>query len=199
MSVIGAEGQSLRERQQAAVRAAIVEGYMSLCHRDGAIAVSMRAVAEQAGVAERTVYRYFPNKDDLQTAAAYHLSDQALQGGTMADTDLGNFVEKLTMLWTGLAENIPAVFAERASPAGRQFRVTRLRRARPQAAAAFPDGATPETVDLVVAVTSSSMFLELVDRMGYQAEDAAKMAARLVHLIIEDEKEKHHVVHSPRR
>lgn len=188
MSEDGTKGGSLRDRQQEEMRLAIVEAYVALCHRDGAVAVSNQAVAERAGVSVRTVYRYFPNKDDLQTAAAYHLSERALHGGTMADTTQDNLAEQLKKLWAGFADNIPAVFAERASPTGRAFRVTRLEGARRLAAAALPVGAGPESVDLVVAVTSSSMFLELVDRMGYPPEVAAQMASRLVDLVIEDEK-----------
>lgn len=189
MGAIEPVAESLRERQQEAVRLTIVEAYVALCHRDGAVSVSMRAVAERAAVSARTVYRYFPSKDDLQTAGAYYLSERAMFGGTMADTTVDTLAEKLKALWTGLADNIPAVFAERASPAGRQFRVTRLESARRLAASALPDGAPSESVDLVVAVSSSSMFLELVDRMGHPPEVAAQMAARVVDLVIQDEQD----------
>lgn len=179
---------TLRNRQQEAVRLAIVEAYLAVAHRGGALTVSVAAVAQEAGVSRRTVYRYFPAKDDLQEAAAFHMSERALFGGTMADTTVENLVDQLKMLWSGLSDNIAAVFAERASPSGRQLRVTRLEQARETAAAAFPAGAEPESVDLVVAVTSSSMFLELVERMDYAPEVAAHMAARLARLVVDDER-----------
>lgn len=183
---------TLRERQQQATRLAILEAYLGLAHRDGAMTVSVPAVARRSGVSVRTIYRYFPSKDDLQTAAAYHMSEQALDGGSMADSTPENLLDQLTMLWRGLADNIPAVIAERVAPAGREIRVTRLDGARATARRALAPEADPKTVDLLVAVTSSSMFLELVGRMDYSPEDAAAMAVRLIELLLADEKKGNH-------
>ena len=44
-----------------------------------------------------------------------------------------------------------------------------------------------EVVDLAVAVTSSSMFLELVDRMGHDPEQAADLVADLLEMMIATE------------
>ena len=44
-----------------------------------------------------------------------------------------------------------------------------------------------EIVDLIVAVASSSMFLELVDRMGHQPQRAADLVADLIELIVTNE------------
>lgn len=179
---------TLRERQAESTRLAIIDAYLGLSHRDGAVTVSIPGVALESGVSVRTVYRYFQTKDELQTAAAYRMSEQALFGGTMSDSTPDNLADQLKMLWSGLADNIPAVIAERTAPAGRAIRVTRLAGARKTSAAAFSHEADPESVDLIIAVTSSSMFLELVERMDYPPEVAATMATRLVELIMKDEK-----------
>lgn len=178
---------SLRERRQRETRLAIVDAYLELSHRDGAMTVSIPAVAELSGVSVRTIYRHFANKDEIQTAAAFRMSEEALFGGSMSESTAHNLADQLKMLWTGLAANIPAVIAERAAPAGRAIRVTRLAEARKTSAAAFAHDANPETVDLLIAVTSSSMFLELVERMGYAPEVAAGMADRVAQLLIKDE------------
>ncbi len=179
---------SLRARQLDERRAAVLDAYLELAHRQGAMTVSIPAVAELSGVSVRTIYRYFPSKSELQEAASFRMSEQALFGGSMNDSTADNLTDQLKMLWSGLADNIPAVIAERTSPAGRDIRTTRLVSARKTAAAGLPPGANPETVDLIVAVTSSSMFLELVERMDHPPEVAAQMAARVVDLLIEDEK-----------
>ena len=71
------------------------------------------------------------------------------------------------------------------------LRVERLPRARQQVDAILPphivEPRRSEVVDLIVAVASSSMFLELVDRMGHSAERGAEMAAELIELIINTE------------
>jgi hypothetical protein len=43
----------------------------------------------------------------------------------------------------------------------------------------------PRLVDLVLALTSSSMYLELVDRLGHEDEEAADLAAWTVGAILE--------------
>ncbi len=178
---------SLRERQQSETRVAIIEAYLDLAHREGQGQVSIPAVARQAGVSNRTVYRYFATKDELQTEAAFHFArraDGALNGG---DLDLESVAEYLTRLWTDFADNLPAVIAEHATPAGRQLRTTRLDRSRAQVGAALPEGeADPATVDLIVAMASSSMFLELVDRMGHSPNDAVAMIMRPLQLLLND-------------
>lgn len=165
----------------------ILDAYLELSHRDGAMTVSIPQVAEVSGVSVRTIYRYFANKDELQQAAAFRMSDAALFGGSMNNSTPQNIGDQLKMLWSSLADNIPAVIAERTSPAGRHLRITRLDDARTTSAKALPTDANPETVDLLIAVTSSSMFLELVERMDYAPEVAAQMAERVAKLIVADE------------
>ncbi|MDH4280588.1 MAG: TetR/AcrR family transcriptional regulator, partial [Acidimicrobiia bacterium] len=159
----GATG-TLRERQQAETRAAIIDAYLGLAHRDGAGQVSIPAVASAAGVSNRTVYRYFATKEQLQTEAAFRFARRAdaMLGDRALDVD--SVPQYLTGLWTDFAESLPAVIAEHSTPAGRELRTTRLDRSREQVRAALPE-ADDETIDLVIALSSSSMFLELVDRM----------------------------------
>jgi len=172
-------------------RDAILDAFLELVHRENAVNISVPAVAEEAGVSVRTVYRYFPSKDDLQTAAAYRMSEVILRPVTTADDPDPEIIGPyLATLWSGFARSIPAVIAEHTTPAGRELRRTRLPRARERARTALAarvgtdGGVDAELVDLGVAVSSSSMFLELVDRMGHPPERAAAMASRLVQLIL---------------
>lgn len=175
---------TLRERQQAETRAAIIDAYLELAHRDGAGQVSIPAVASAAGVSNRTVYRYFATKDELQTEAAFRFARRAdaILGDRALDVD--TVPQYLTGLWTDFAEALPAVIAEHASPAGRELRATRLDRSREQVRAALPK-ADDETIDLVIALSSSSMFLELVDRMGHSPEQAVAMVLRPLRLLFD--------------
>lgn len=58
---------NLRERQQAATREEIITTALQLVERDGD-AVSHEAIARQAGMSARTVYRYFPDRTTLMQA-----------------------------------------------------------------------------------------------------------------------------------
>jgi hypothetical protein len=95
------------------------------------------------------------------------------------------------LLWQELADSMQAVHVQHSTPEGRQMREARLAPARAQV-----DGGLPPTirgarradvVDLIAAICSSSMFLELVDRMGHDPVEAAELVADLVDLIVEHE------------
>jgi AcrR family transcriptional regulator len=173
----------LRDRQQAATRQAIIAAFLDLARRENAVAISIPAVASRAGLSVRTVYRYFATKSDLQTAAALNHDQRARTAVDASQIDRANVGTYLRQLWTGFAADISGVTAEHCTPAGRDLRATRLASSRSIVRAALPPGAADEVVDLVVAVTSSSMFLELVDRMGHRPDRAAAMIAGLVEVV----------------
>ena len=97
----------------------------------------------------------------------------------------------MRLLWTDLADHLPAVRVQHTTPDGRTLRAARLPDSRARSTAALSDEVTGERrreiIDLVIAVTSSSMFLELVDRMGHEPTRAAELAADLVELIVANE------------
>ncbi|GGS73829.1 TetR family transcriptional regulator [Nonomuraea spiralis] len=61
-------GRSVRTRSQHQRRKRIVQAAAALASRGGVEAMQMRTVAERAGVALGTLYRYFPSKMDLVVA-----------------------------------------------------------------------------------------------------------------------------------
>lgn len=74
----------LREQKAAATKAAICDAAARLFVQDGYLLTSMKAVAAEAGVGERTVYATFPTKRDLfvhclRTATRIDGADAATQ------------------------------------------------------------------------------------------------------------------------
>src|SRR5689334_7306838 len=67
----------LREQQAARTREAIVDGIVAALAEAGVAGVSFADVARRAGVAERTVFRYFPNRqallDEVEKAVDRHM------------------------------------------------------------------------------------------------------------------------------
>src|SRR5215212_5730616 len=55
----------LRERKKQATRETIADAAMKLFSRRGFDAVTVAEVADEAGVSEKTVFNYFPTKEDL--------------------------------------------------------------------------------------------------------------------------------------
>lgn len=55
----------LTERRKVQTRRDIADAALTLFMRDGYDAVGVDAIAEEAGISDRTFYRYFPAKDDV--------------------------------------------------------------------------------------------------------------------------------------
>jgi AcrR family transcriptional regulator len=172
-------------------RRVIVESFLELLEDESPVSVSMSDVAIKAGVSVRTLYRYFPNKDALLLGANewFEVRARQLVGGGLIDLDnLGAYLEHV---WTDFSANIPTVRVQHTSAGGREFRARRLASTLQAIDATLPNGIPDErrsdVVDLVAALASSSMFFELVERLGHTPAEAAAMATRLVHLLVDSE------------
>lgn len=95
-----------RSQNQIQRRKKIVKAAASLASRGGVEAMQMRTVAERAGVALGTLYRYFPSKMDLVVAVVSEELD-LLEGSIQrrpprAETGAGKAVEVLMRATRGL-------------------------------------------------------------------------------------------------
>jgi AcrR family transcriptional regulator len=111
----GSYHSPLRESQAAATREQIVEACVALMQRGADLTYA--AVAAGAGVQERTVYRHFPKKEDLETA----LWDWILQHLTHADfaaRDEEQLVAAMRESFAGFDAGAPLIQAMLHSPQG---------------------------------------------------------------------------------
>ena len=69
----------LRRRQLDLARTAIFEALRAHLEAGDADTVSMDDLAKEAGVSRRTLYRYFPNRDELLAAAGAWIRSEVLQ------------------------------------------------------------------------------------------------------------------------
>ncbi|MDN3356954.1 TetR family transcriptional regulator [Actinomadura sp. DC4] len=95
-----------RSRSQHQRRKRILQAAAALASRGGVEAMQMRTVAERAGVALGTLYRYFPSKMDLVVAVVNEEMD-TLEASLdrrppTSDTAAGRAVEVLTRATRGL-------------------------------------------------------------------------------------------------
>ncbi|GAA4636458.1 TetR family transcriptional regulator [Actinoallomurus vinaceus] len=101
-----ASHQGVRSRSQYQRRRRIVQAAAALASRGGVEAMQMRTVAERAGVALGTLYRYFPSKMDLVVAVVSEEMD-TLEGSLdrrppRSATAAGRAVEVLMRATRGL-------------------------------------------------------------------------------------------------
>jgi AcrR family transcriptional regulator len=72
---------TLREQQAEAVRERILHAVAGLLERDGTAELTMPLVAEAANVSLRTVYRYYPTREQLLEAAGRWIGAELLRQG----------------------------------------------------------------------------------------------------------------------
>lgn len=169
---------SARQRAWEQTRSDIIDAAARLVASEHPAAVTVPAVAAEAGVSVRTVYRHYPTKAALLDATSRRFLVRA--GSSQVPTSTGELADNLHRMWKTFDDDREAVRAEHRSDAGADLRARRLPRSRAVVrdivATHVPDLSPPERdrlADLVVALASSSMYLELVDRLGWTSDDAA--------------------------
>jgi AcrR family transcriptional regulator len=74
-------------KDRSETRAKIVETAARLLNEEGAAALTIRAVAQAAGLQAPAIYRFFEDKDALLDAVAEHVFASYVAGKTVADDD----------------------------------------------------------------------------------------------------------------
>lgn len=171
---------SVRDEQREATRARIIRAVSDLVAHDHPAAISVPAVAERAGVGVATVYRYFPTKEALLDAAATGV----VSAGSRLPEGFVDVGPALKEAWGELAEQLPLVRGQFASPVGRELHRRRWE-AKHAAMGAFlaAEGIDPESpagrrlVGVADVLTSSTALLELHDKAGVAVEDSSDWVA----------------------
>ena len=170
MTDLRAEHRSAtRDRILGAVSALVAEGHPA--------AISVPAVAKRAGVGVATVYRYFPNKEELLDAAA---TAPVTPEAARLPSSFREVGTTLTVAWGQLAEQLPLVRNQLGSPVGRELRRRRWEaKHAAMATVAAADGIDPESevgrrlLGVADVLTSSTALLELHDKAGVPVDEAA--------------------------
>lgn len=103
--------QTEQEREE--TRARILAAALRLFHTEGVAAVSMRAVAAQAGMSAAAIYRYFPGKVDIIAALwqeGLQELEECLQRIVTQESDPVAGLRALAEAYADFALNEPAMF-----------------------------------------------------------------------------------------
>lgn len=106
--------QQRRERQHAAARDEIKAMARVHMARDGAAALSLRAVASDMGLSSAAIYYYFPNRDELITALivdAFRSLGACLRASDRPDADIAERLERGMLAYRDWAVARPAEYA----------------------------------------------------------------------------------------
>lgn len=174
-------GKGLWAEHLADTRRRILAALNQLLAEEHPAAISVPAVARRSGISIATIYRHFPTKEALLDAAATSvdeatrtwLGDEAIVPGQ----NLGEF---LSRMWSELAQHVPALRASQLSTMGRDLRARRSQRRLDDAVRGLSQSGVDldsargqRLLRLVLVLTSSSTFLEQVDRLDMPVDEAA--------------------------
>lgn len=175
--------EDLRRRRSEVSRQAIRDAVTDLLRLEHPAALSIPAVAAAAGVSVRTVYRYFPTKQDLlDDVAEIHQrrADALMNGRDDLFDDPGRYLEAL---WSDFEKDLPAVKAQHQSELGGDMRQIRMLQTKQgldvRLDKFFPDVTEEDRADLsdlIMMTMSSAAFLDLHTRLGRSGPDAARLA-----------------------
>lgn len=180
--------RSLREENKQNTRRWIIDALVGLVTERGTLDFTVQDVSERAGVPLRTLYRYFPKRQDLIDAlAAEH--DQVAAVSLPANLD--GYTEWLTLAWSNLVTNQLFIRAQHSGPAGQEVRRARIPFFRDVVRAllardhpGLPASRVDDLVDTCLLLSSSAALFELVDVQQVPPERAARIAAEAIVAII---------------
>lgn len=181
----------LREQQAEATRIRILDGAIQVL-ASGAAALTIPAVAREAGVAVPTVYRHFPTKEAMEDAVVEHVRMLAgVRDGTPATLDA--LFERVDQIWTAMDAMPRSHLALLAATVGRELMdppAGRDRREFVRRALAEPlEGVAPEVaakVEGIAAALASSPGAMAFLRTGIPLDEASELFAFLVRALIRE-------------
>lgn len=116
---------SLRDQQAALARERILRAVAGLLERDDAAELTVPQVAELSGVSLRTVYRYFPTREELLAAAGRWIGGELLNQGYPSSLD--DVADSFERACNEFDERPGLVRAMALSEVGREARRSRRR------------------------------------------------------------------------
>lgn len=171
---------SHRAAQAAQTRELILDALVRVMAR-GVAELSMPAVAREAGVSLRTVYRYFPTKRDLLAALNIHLDAQIGYSLTPHPTDVDELAEHLKRYFRGLEGMDATSRVVRASQIGRAVRDTNvpdkfqmISAGLETVARTLPEGVRAHLFNVVTTLFSQYTLQLMKDDLGITGEEAAE-------------------------
>jgi AcrR family transcriptional regulator len=182
---------TVREEQVARTRDRIMQALADLLVEQGPQSLSLHAVAERAGIGDRTLYRHFPNKEALYVALQQWISDavdRAAPPASLRSPDelaasLGAAFGELARLKDAylVLQSLPEVRG--AMTSGHADRRRSIGKAmKPATAALSREHATRVTAVAHLLGSSRALYF-LQDVWGFSPEDAAATSAWAIGVI----------------
>ncbi len=179
-----------RERKKHEARNRILDAWIALMV-DGSADLNHDSIAAEAGVARRTVYRYFPDRDQLMEAAWTRVRELAGPHVIMP-ADMDELIATLRPIYTGFDKIARIATVVRATSQGRALRLAqKARRMGAYTAACAEAVKNLPAKDRVLATAIFQMlhttpWLEMRDHWDLPGEEIARGMKWVVETLIAD-------------
>jgi AcrR family transcriptional regulator len=185
------QDQSLRNEQASLTRDRIMRALAELLVEQGPQSLSLHAVAERAGIGDRTLYRHFPNKGALYVALQAWISDavdraappQSLASPNDLAASLRAAFPELARLKDAylVLQGLPEVRDAMAS--GHDDRRRAITKAMKPATRGLPKPAATRATAVAHLLGSSRALYFLQDVWGFTPDEAAEVSGWAIGLI----------------
>ena len=179
----------LRAEQKEATRQRILDAAGRLMEDRGLEEFSFAAIAKEAGVKERTVYRHFPTKAAL-IESLWDWFQKRVDYGDFARTE-EELLAKPQQIFPGFEENEQLARALWSSPQGRSFRLSNVEERKAGIKAAIADAVRdlpPRQARWIAAAVhallSSATWQSMKDYWSLSGEEAGKASSMAIELLL---------------
>jgi AcrR family transcriptional regulator len=185
-----APGPSLRERRRQETAELILDAVLDLVAEAGIDGLTMDAVAERVGVSLRTVYRYFPDRASLLTAAlARHNEAVPFQPPTRPE-QIGAAYGELFPRFDEVAAVVQAVLAARVGGSvrwdARSQRIREIEEALAPACDRLPPQEAEQATAVIVYLANALAWLSLRDESGLDGDQSGAAITWAIDTLVAD-------------
>jgi AcrR family transcriptional regulator len=181
---------SLRERRRQETAALILDAVLDLMADGGVERLTMEAVAERVGVSLRTVYRYFPDRASLLTAALARHNESVPFESPTSPEQIGAAYGEVFARFDDMPAIVQAVLAARVAGAVRwDARSQRIREIE-EALAPVCDRLPPEEAEqgtaVIVYLANALAWLSLRDESGLDGRQSGAAITWAIDTLVAD-------------
>jgi AcrR family transcriptional regulator len=184
---------ALRERQAAQTRHRILEAYAEQMVDSGVKDFSIERVAQRAGVSSRTVYHYFPNRDDLLDAVAAWQDEQVSIQAIQEPITVAEFLQHVRKAFETFDSQETFIRAQLITELGREVRGRGRSRRRPaiesMIRSEIPNLKPSElrrATSIIHYLTSSEAWRSMKDESGLSGKEAGQAVTGAISVLLED-------------
>jgi AcrR family transcriptional regulator len=183
-------GPSLRERRRQETAELIVDAVLDLMADAGIDGLTMDAVAQRVGVSLRTVYRYFPDRGSLLTAAlARHNQEVPFESPTSPD-QIGAVYGEVFPRFDDAPAIVQAVLAARVAGSvrweARSDRIREIEEALAPACDRLPPDEAEQARAVIVYLANALAWLSLRDESGLDGHQSGAAITWAIDTLVAD-------------